>query len=826
MNYNENKNSQSKFESIASIVNSYQNEDTKMLSSTIQILQNSKDLQELWIKKERDGLLKKANELFNKFKISLNVTHFYFHDTNSVNFLRVHKPNKYGDFIERATMKRARETKKIASGLELGPLGTFVLRVVVPWAINGKVKGYIELGKEVEYSIGKIHKTFEVELYILLKKEFANKSTYERGMKFLNREANWDSYENYAIIYKTMDWVPDSLESIVKNNSNYSKVLHHDNEYEIKVLDLNNNINSKTVGKLVILLDTSHVSKSKEDAMFTILLIVVIIGSIMIIILWFILHRIEQSLIKYENKAISELNLRELEQKQHIAKLFEEDKKLKNSEERLRLIFEHTKDAIIWIDFRTGKIINCNTATEILLEYSKDEIIGQAKGFFYPKNRIACYLDKFEMTISTGEAVDDEVEIETKGGRVKYVSISASLITVGNDKIIQGIFHDITERKSFTLRLQESEERFRQVAEYSNSIVWETNNKNEYTYLNSVAEKLLGYTKEELIGVNGKINFYDSEENNKVLKVQKKMLETNGKYSNLEFQLLTKERNIIWVRSSGGYIRNGENEIIGRRGISIDITDKKEFETLLKKAKEDAEKADRLKSTFLAQMSHEIRTPINSLVSLSSLVEMELSEYADEDIKTCFALIQKSGDRIVRTTDLILNLSEIEAGTYEPKMENIKLVDKIINRLFDEYKLIANEKKLKLVMEVGEPDISVFADVYTVEQIFSNLIDNAIKYTNKGSISINVFKNENNATTVEISDTGIGISEEYIYEIFKSFSQEAMGYNRKYEGNGVGLTLVKKYCTLNNANITVESTKGKGSTFRVVFNMKLEEYKK
>jgi signal transduction histidine kinase len=214
-------------------------------------------------------------------------------------------------------------------------------------------------------------------------------------------------------------------------------------------------------------------------------------------------------------------------------------------------------------------------------------------------------------------------------------------------------------------------------------------------------------------------------------------------------------------------------------------------------------------------MSHEIRTPLNVILTANQFLADELPE-KESETGTILKSVISAGKRLQRTIDLILNISSIQSGSYEPDFEEVNLSTELYN-LVNEFKSLSGEKNIALVLKNKVREPKVWADKYTLNQIFQNLIGNAVKYTLNGAIEINIAENTDGNIYVEVKDTGIGMSEEYMVNLFTPFSQEDAGHKRKFEGNGLGLALVKEYVKLNNAKISVESRKNKGSVFMVVF---------
>lgn len=236
----------------------------------------------------------------------------------------------------------------------------------------------------------------------------------------------------------------------------------------------------------------------------------------------------------------------------------------------------------------------------------------------------------------------------------------------------------------------------------------------------------------------------------------------------------------------------------------------------LERAKEKAELSDNLKSEFLSQISHEIRTPLNAVISSAGLIETEMEDKIDDYLKPIFESLKKGSHRIIRTVDLILNMAQLHTNSYELKNEKLDIAE-ILLLTASKYKAPAKEKELTLNIHNSIKGAYVTADYYAVEEIFEQLLDNAISFTSSGSVTVSIQETEKEYIA-EIQDTGVGISDDYLAHLFTVFSQEEGGYTRKFEGNGLGLALTKKYCSLINASIAVESQKNIGSKFSVTFN--------
>ncbi len=392
-------------------------------------------------------------------------------------------------------------------------------------------------------------------------------------------------------------------------------------------------------------------------------------------------------------------------------------------------------------------------------------------------------------------------------------TLNKELKTVVKDKIGE-LNLEVNQRRLAEHKLRQSEEQFRLLFERAPIGMVITTIEGQIIRSNSAFCETLGYTSEEIETKN--ISDITKDEYVEYDKQLHKAL-LSGQLSHVYFEKELNKKDGLSIHAivESVMTRDASNHPHHIIQQVIDITERKKVEKELIISKEKAEESDRLKSAFLAQMSHEIRTPLNVILTATPMLADDLST-EDEDICVLLDSVNSAGKRLQRTIDMILNLSSVQSGNYISQFEAVNLSDDL-KVLVDEMKSLAMEKNLSLSFTNHAYDPLIKGDKYTLNQIFQNLLGNAIKYTQAGSIEVRILEEKPGKIAVEVKDTGIGMSEEYLKKLFTPFSQEDMGYKREFEGNGLGLALVKKYVELNDAEILVKSEKTKGTTFKVVF---------
>lgn len=272
-------------------------------------------------------------------------------------------------------------------------------------------------------------------------------------------------------------------------------------------------------------------------------------------------------------------------------------------------------------------------------------------------------------------------------------------------------------------------------------------------------------------------------------------------------------------------IRGDKGEILMAVATFYDITDRKKGEEALKQKTLEAEEASRLKSRFVSQVSHDLRTPLNAIMGYNHLLSAEIYGPLSEDQKSTLERMQKNAEHLLKLINDVLDLSRIESGKASLDLVAVDLTQ-LIGEILDEMKPLSIQKSLVISCQAGKGPVVVESDATKVKQILTNLISNAIKFTDAGSVSIEASdRNERGGVEITIRDTGIGIREEELSRIFESFYQGEKAADRASEGSGLGLAIVKDLVDLLQGDISVESRDGKGSAFTLFLPYRLNQTK-
>jgi len=276
--------------------------------------------------------------------------------------------------------------------------------------------------------------------------------------------------------------------------------------------------------------------------------------------------------------------------------------------------------------------------------------------------------------------------------------------------------------------------------------------------------------------------------------------------------------------------------VAGALGILMSVllnnsTERKEVEVKLKEKTIELEKAnihlqevDRLKSVFLASMSHELRTPLNSIIGFTSLILKGMAGGINDEQKKQLTMVKNSSNHLLSLINDVLDISKIEAGKVEFSLEEFRLGD-VVREVVDTFSTTAGLKNIELVSDVPE-DTTLFSDRRCLKQILMNLVSNAVKFTEQGSLTITARVLEDENLEICVADTGIGIKEEDMYRLFMPFQQVDMSLTKKHEGTGLGLYHSKKLAGFLGGDISVKSEYGRGSEFTFTTPLQYEEGKR
>jgi PAS domain S-box-containing protein len=508
-------------------------------------------------------------------------------------------------------------------------------------------------------------------------------------------------------------------------------------------------------------------------------------------------------------KLLIELNkkLRDINDRIHFI-----NEELKESHNRYLSLFNNTGTATCLLD-GPGKILLCNSKFEELSGFTKEEIEGKLRwsDLTAEEDIERCRNIRNQRIKGTGDPPEEyEFRFKDKFNNKKDVYVKVGFLPGSNEWIASLV--DITARKQAEKALVQSEERFRSLYESATIGIYRTTPDGKIIMANQAAVRMLGYKSfRELAKRNLEQNGFESRFSRKDFR---KRIEREGIVIGLESAWVRKDGSVIYVREGAKAIRDVNGKIVYYDGTFEDITERKNYERQLKLAKEKAEESDKLKSAFLANMSHEIRTPMNAILGFANLLK---SRKIDKKRKETFIdIINAKSRQLLQIISDIIDISKIEADQITIVNKNFSL-NELINQLALYFKTLKKQdnKPIEINLHYGLPmeKSYIHSDNVRIEQILTNLLSNAYKFTEKGSIDIGYEIEDFKNIIFYVKDTGIGLTEFEQNVIFDRFRQVSTSFNRLYSGTGLGLSISKGLVDKLKGTIWVESDINKGSTF-------------
>jgi len=490
----------------------------------------------------------------------------------------------------------------------------------------------------------------------------------------------------------------------------------------------------------------------------------------------------------------------------------------------LQSLLDNIPDKIYFKDTRS-RFIRVNKAKALEVGYENpDDLIGKTDADFISPEETKPRLEDEQRIFQTGEPLINKIErvIDSKGEE-RWVSTTKCPIRDKNGKItgLVGISRDITETKRALIELEREKEFLQLLMDHIQHTIYYKDEECRFIKINKAQAKMLGVEKpEDAIGKTD-FDFFNKEHAIAAYNDEKEIMRTGIPVIDKVEKLIDGEGNVKWVSATKFPIRDKiTGRVIGTVGMSVDITEKMLYEEKLREAKEKAEESDRLKTAFLSNMSHEIRTPMNGIIGFSNLLrDPNLTE---EERNEFLNHIQSCGNQLLSLIDDIIDISKIESGQVK-----IQIAETHINEVFNDLVKISQGIKetegkghLQVISKPSLPDdrAVIYTDPFRFRQLLTNLIGNAIKFTNEGSVEFGYHLLETGYLKFYVKDTGIGIPKDKQDIIFERFGQVMDSNNistltMTRKGTGLGLAISANMVRFLGGDIWVESEVGKGSTF-------------
>lgn len=497
----------------------------------------------------------------------------------------------------------------------------------------------------------------------------------------------------------------------------------------------------------------------------------------------------------------------------HLKKVYSESEQIAG---QLNTLLQTIPD-LIWLKDPDGVYLSCNHRFEELYGAAADKIIGKTDYDFVDKELADFFRNNDLKAIAAGgPSLNEEwLPFASDGHRELVETIKCPMYNASGELIgVLGIGRNITARKQAEEALRESENLFASLANSGRGMVWTSGLDKKCTYFNATWLTFTGRTLEQELG-DGWTEGVHPDDLDRYVQIYSDSFDNRVAFS-MDYRLRHHSGQYRWILDDGSprYDKNGL--FLGYIGHCLDISHIKQVEQELEQARRAADTANRAKSEFLANMSHEIRTPLNGVLGMTQLLRYtalnsEQADYLDN--------LELSGNNLMALINDILDLAKIESGKVELEFSDFNF-RRCLHEVMEIQSSRIRQKGLLLNSDIQQqlPEL-VMGDALRLKQILMNLLGNAIKFTETGSITIKaqLIKQEKEQFKIRLSvqDTGIGMTRDTLDKIFNPFVQADSSVTRLYGGSGLGLSICRRLTELMGGRIWAESTPGQGSTFFV-----------
>lgn len=542
------------------------NEQASSLSLTTQVIANDPKVQQALKAKDSQALLMQWQSSFQKMKEQNKITHFYFLDNHRVCLLRLHHPAKKGDLIERFTAQEAEWSRKVSTGVEVGPMGMLTLRVVQPVIVENEVIGYVEMGKEIEDVLQQLHFQNDVDLALVLRKSILKRSSWEEGMRLLEREADWKMFSKDALAYSSFEKIPRELVEY----HNQKTVLAHEhsdpddeirmdgNAYRIAMIAFKD-VAGKEVGDVLIIKNVTHENMEFFDRISIGALVGTLLAALMIGLMYVLLRRSDEG-IKNQQKHLYQ------------------------SQQRLEQLARHNK-SIIWEVDAEGRYTYVSDVVYDVLGYTGEEVIGKYFYDLHPlSGREEFKQSAFEVFKRKESFTNLKNRAVSKDGKLVWLLTNGIPIIAEDGRLLgyQGYDTDITFWQKAEDAIIESRNLLSSILDtIPIRVFWKSKNL-RYLGCNTLFARDAGLeTPDELIGKDDyqmtwsdQADLYRSDD--------RAVMESGEPKLFYEEEQTTPEGKTIWLSTSKVPLKNDQGEIFGILGVYEDITEQKELKETLR----------------------------------------------------------------------------------------------------------------------------------------------------------------------------------------------------------------------------------------------------